>query len=482
MNTHLTLSERPTLEPRWLFPLIDGMLAFLVFGAAYILRYELQIIRPVYDPLERGFGPYIPFAAVYALLIWLNFQRNGLYRNIAGRAWLEEVYLIGSSVGVAIVIVLAMFFILQPLATSRLMLIYVAALTLFTNALSRLIRRWILAYLRHHGVGIRRVLIVGMGEVGRSLLGIMLTRPEFGYRPIGFLDDDLKTASAGMGRVEALGGTGQLAEVITEHMIDTVVITFRWKHYDLIQSLTEVCREIGADLRIVPEIMQLNIRQVQVENLDGIPLLGIGAHRSFSRANQLLKRGLDIFFVALGLPLWAPISLLVMLALALEGEGPILFRQIRVGKEGRLFEMLKFRSMVRNAEDMQEAMLRESGEDPRHPKFVDDPRVTLVGKFLRRTSLDELPNLINVIRGEMSLVGPRPPTPSEVELYEARHTRRLQITPGMTGWWQVRGRSNVPFDEMFEMDMYYIENWSIAMDIEILMLTVPRVILRSGAL
>ena len=482
MNANLTLSERPTLEPRWLLPFIDGVLAFLLFGVAYILRYELQIIRPVYDPLERGFGPYIPFAAVYAILIWLNYQRNGLYRNIAGRAWLEEAYLIASSVAVSIVIVLAMFFILQPLATSRLMLIYVAALTLIASALLRLIRRWILAYLRHRGLGIRRALIVGMGDVGRSLLGIMLTRPEFGYQPVGFLDDDPEKAAAGMGRVEALGGTGDLAAVISREMIDTVVITFRWKHYDLIQELTDVCRERGTDLRIVPEIMQLNIRQVQVENLDGIPLLGIGAHRSFSRANQLLKRSIDVLVVILGLPLWAPISFLVALALALEGDGPVIYRQVRVGKAGRLFEMQKFRSMVEHAEELQEAMLRESGEDPRHPKFVDDPRVTRVGKFLRRTSLDELPNLINVMRGEMSLVGPRPPTPSEVELYETRHTRRLQITPGMTGWWQVRGRSNVPFDEMFEMDMYYIENWSIAMDIEILMLTIPRVFLRSGAL
>ena len=152
-----------------------------------------------------------------------------------------------------------------------------------------------------------------------------------------------------------------------------------------------------------------------------------------------------------------------------------------MGKDGNKFELVKFRSMVEGAEELQEHMLRESGEDPRHPKFTDDPRITRVGKFLRRTSLDELPNLLNVLRGEMSLVGPRPPTPSEVELYEARHTRRLQITPGITGWWQVRGRSNIPFDEMCEMDMYYIENWSITMDIEILMLTIPRVVLRSGA-
>ncbi len=481
MNQHLSLSERPTIEPRWLLPLVDAAVAFLVFGLAYILRYELQIIRPVYDPLERGFDPYIPFAAVFALLIWLNNQRNGLYRNIAGRAWLEEVYLIASGVAVSIVIVLAMFFILQPLATSRLMLIYVAALTLMAGACSRLMRRWAQAYLRQHGVGIQRALIVGMGDVGRSLVGIMLSRPEFGYQPIGFLDDDAAKRDASMGRVEALGGTADLAAVIERHMIDTVVITFRWKHYDLIQELTEVCREAGSDLRIVPEIMQLNIRQVQVENLDGVPLLGIGAHRSFGRANELLKRALDMALVALGCPLWLPICGLAALALKLEGAGPILFRQTRVGKDGSKFEMLKFRSMIENAAALHESMLRESGEDPRHPKFVDDPRVTRVGKLLRRTSLDELPNLLNVIRGEMSLVGPRPPTPDEVALYETRHARRLQITPGMTGWWQVRGRSNVPFDEMCEMDMYYIENWSIAMDIEILMLTIPRVFLRSGA-
>ena len=481
MNAPRSLSERPTIEPRWLFPLVDAALAFLVFGIAYILRYDLQIIRPLLDPVQRDFGPYIPFAVVYALLILINFQRNNLYRNIAGRAWLEEVYLIASSVAVSIVIVLAMFYILQPLVTRRLMLIYVAALTLSSGAISRLIRRWALAYLRHRGIGVRRVLIVGMADVGRSLLGIMLSRPELGYRPIGFLDDDAEKSSVGMGRVAALGGTADLADVIKSNMVDTVIITFRWKHYDRIQELTEVCRVTGTDLRIVPEIMQLNIRQVQVENLDGLPLLGIGAHREFSRSNQLIKRALDLCLVILGFPIWAPISLLVALALKLEGEGPILFQQIRVGKDGHQFRMVKFRSMVEGAEDLQEDMLRETGEDPRHAKFADDPRITRVGGFLRRTSLDELPNLINVIRGEMSLVGPRPPTPREVTLYEPRHTRRLQITPGITGWWQVRGRSNVPFDEMCEMDMYYIDNWSISMDIEILMLTVPRVFLRSGA-
>lgn len=483
MNANQALSERPTIEPRWLFPLIDIIAAFALFGLAYLLRYELQLIRPVLDPGRhpRAFDPYIPFAAVYAILIWLNYQRNGLYRNIVGRAWMEEVYLIGSSVTVSIVIVLAMFFILQPWVTSRLMLIYVAALTFSFGALSRLIRRWALAWLRQRGIGIRRALIVGMGDVGQAVLGIMLARPELGYKPVGFLDDQPDKGNVSLGRVTALGDTSRLLSVIRSQAVDTVILTFRWKHYDRIQQLADICRATGTDLRIVPDVMQLNMRQVQVENLDGIPLLGFGAHDPFSNADRLLKRAVDVALTLLGFPLWALICLLVILALKLEGEGPILFRQARVGKGGHKFEMLKFRSMIPDAERMYAELLEASGEDPRHPKFVDDPRITGLGKFLRRTSLDELPNLVNVLRGQMSLVGPRPPTPDEVELYEAWQMRRLQTTPGMTGLWQVSGRSHIPFDEMCLMDIYYIENWSITLDVRILMMTIPRVVFRSGA-
>jgi exopolysaccharide biosynthesis polyprenyl glycosylphosphotransferase len=482
MSSNQTLSERPTLEPRWLFPVIDAVLAFLVFGLAYVLRYDWQIIRPVLDPLQRDFGPYIPFAAVYAILIWMNYQRNGLYRNIVGRAWMEEVYLIGSSVAVAIVVVLAMFFIFQPLVTSRLMLIYVAALTILFSSLSRLIRRWVLAYLRNKGIGIQRVLIIGMSEVGHAVLGVMIARPELGYKPIGFLDDTPETGDVDIGRVEGLGNTNRLRETISSKKVDMVVITFRWKHYNRIQELAEVCRSTGVNIRIVPDIMQLNMRQVQVENLDGIPLLGFSSQEAFSQADRLLKRAMDILLVTTAFPIWGTICALVALAIKLEGDGgSILFQQERVGEDGRKFEMLKFRSMIPGAEKLHAQMVAEAGEDPRHAKFEDDERITRVGKFLRRSSLDEFPNFINVLRGQMSIVGPRPPTPDEVQLYEPWQARRLQVTPGMTGLWQVSGRSDVPFEEMCLMDIYYIENWSITMDIRILMMTIPKVILRSGA-
>jgi len=481
MSTNQTITEHPTIEPRWLFPVIDLIMALVVFALAYILRYELQIIRPVLDPSQRDFAPYVPFAVMYAVLIWLNNQRNSLYRNIVGRAWMEEVYLIGSGVAVSIVIVLAMFYIFQPLVTSRLMLIYVAALTIFFGSTARLARRWILAYLRNKGIGIQRVLIVGMGQVGQAVLGVMIARPELGYKPIGFLDDTPAKGDVDLGRVEGLGNTYKLKKVIRTKNVDTVIITFKWKHYDRIQQLTEVCRSTGTDVRIVPDIMQLNMRQVQVENLDGIPLLGFSPDDPFRGADRLLKRAMDIALVILTFPLWATLCGLIALIIRMEGDGPIIFRQERVGENGRKFQMLKFRSMIPGAEKLHAELAAKEGEDLRHVKIKNDPRITRIGKFLRRTSLDELPNLVNVLQGQMSLVGPRPPTPNEVELYEPWQARRLHIIPGMTGLWQVSGRSNVPFDEMCLMDIYYIENWSINMDIRILMMTIPRVLLRSGA-
>jgi exopolysaccharide biosynthesis polyprenyl glycosylphosphotransferase len=223
------------------------------------------------------------------------------------------------------------------------------------------------------------------------------------------------------------------------------------------------------------------MRQVQVETLDGIPLLGIGEPESFRGANRLLKRALDISFVILTAVVWVPIFVATALAVRLDSEGPIFYRQRRVGENEREFSMIKFRTMITNADDLRGQLIEEHKLDPRHPKIIDDPRITKVGRFLRRMSLDELPNIVNVMRGEMSIVGPRPPMPEEVALYEPWHKQRLNIIPGITGLWQVSGRSEVPFDEMCLLDIYYIENWSLKLDIQILLRTVPRVLLRSGA-
>lgn len=481
MMNHSQSFERAHVEPKWLFPLLDAVLVFIAFWLAFILRYELQIIRPIFDPGQRNFIAYVPFAIIYAFLLYLTYQGNGLYRNIRGRAWMEEVSIITNGVTNATVVLLALFFILQPLVTSRLMLIYVAGLTVILLSLSRLIRLWVLSYLRGKGIGIQRVLIIGMDEVGQSVLRTMLAREELGYRPVGFLDDDDQRSRHSIGRVKGLGKIDNLEAVIRAHRIDLVVSTLRWNDHNRILQIVQVAQQMNVEIRVVPDVFQLNLRQVQVENLNGIPLLGVGGNRDFVGTNRFIKRALDIGLIVLASPIILPLFVLVAVAIKIEGKGPIFYKQRRVGENGRLFDMIKFRSMIPNADKLHAEIVKQAGEDPRHPKIKDDPRITRLGRLIRRLSLDELPNIVNVLRGQMSLVGPRPPTPEEVALYENWHMQRLKIIPGITGLWQISGRSDVPFEEMCLLDIYYIENWSLKLDLQILLMTLPRVLLRRGA-
>ncbi|GIL14357.1 MAG: sugar transferase [Chloroflexi bacterium] len=481
MANELIPPRRSLYMPKGFWPLVDVALVFVAFAAAHYMRYELQLIRAVDGANRAPFGPYLPYAAVYAALLVLNYQGSGLYRSIRGRSWMEEVYGVVNGVTNATVIVLGLYFVFQPLVFSRLMLVYVAALTVIALALVRAFRRLVQAHLRTKGIGIQRVLVVGAGDVGKAVLRTMIARRELGYRPVGYVDDDPERASIDLGRVKGLGGLKNLGKTIRNHAVDLVVITLPWAQHDRILELVEVSKRAGAEVRVVPDVFQLNLRQVHVESLDGIPLLGVSSGAQFSNRGHLVKRALDIGLIALASPLLIVIFGLIALAIRLEGPGPIFYKQRRVGRYGQVFDMVKFRSMVPNADALRAQLIEEYQQDPRHPKFKNDPRVTRVGRLIRTTSLDELPNLFNVLRGQMSLVGPRPPTPDEVAHYEPWHMQRLQILPGMTGLWQVNGRSDVPFDEMCLLDIYYIENWSVKLDAQILMLTLPRVLLGHGA-
>ena len=266
-----------------------------------------------------------------------------------------------------------------------------------------------------------------------------------------------------------------------QEKIDLVIVTLSWEHHREILSIVRECARQDVQVRIVPDLFQLKLNRVQVENLEGIPLLGVKDQLRMPRVERALKRLMDVALIVLSAPLWLPIFAITALAIRLEGPGPILYGQERVGEGGRRFRVWKFRSMVLNADDLKAQLVAEQGLDPRHPKLKDDPRITRVGRIIRRLSLDELPQLFNVLKGEMSLVGPRPPTPDEVALYEPWHLQRLQTKGGITGLWQVSGRSDVPFEEMVLLDLYYIENWSLLLDFKIILQTVPHVIFGDGA-
>ncbi len=325
------------------------------------------------------------------------------------------------------------------------------------------------------------MLVVGAGDVGRSVLRTMIARKDQGYVPVGYLDHDPEQARVDLGRVKGLGGIDNLEVVLDEQQVDHVVITLPWAYHDQIVDLIEICQRAERRRQRRPRRLPVEFAAGAGRKSRRHPALRVNGHVPFRASSRLFKRALDLALILIASPVLLLLGGLVALAIRLEGPGPIFYSAPRVGENGREFQMIKFRSMIRDADKLREELIRTQEVDPRHPKIKNDPRITRVGRFIRTTSLDELPNLVNVLMGHMSIVGPRPPTPDEVDLYEPWHMQRLQVKPGLTGLWQVSGRSEVPFDEMCLLDIYYIENWSMQLDAQILMMTIPRVLLRQGA-
>jgi exopolysaccharide biosynthesis polyprenyl glycosylphosphotransferase len=262
--------------------------------------------------------------------------------------------------------------------------------------------------------------------------------------------------------------------------VDEVIITLPWMYHRKIMGIVRECARWQVSARIVPDLFQMSLSKVDVDDLGGVPLIGV-REVGFGRGALLIRRGIDIVGAIAGLVLGAPLLALIALAIRIDSPGPILFRQTRVGAGGKLFQIYKFRSMHEGAEAELERLRDLNEADGPIFKIQDDPRLTRVGRFLRRTSLDELPQLWNVLRGEMGLVGPRPPLPAEVSRYMEWHKKRLEVRPGMAGLWQVSGRSLLSFDEMVLLDIYYIENWSLWLDFKILLRTIPQVLFGDGA-
>jgi exopolysaccharide biosynthesis polyprenyl glycosylphosphotransferase len=383
----------------------------------------------------------------------------------------------GALIGLAAIIVFVFYF--RPAAFSRLLFGYVWLAIVVLLPLVRWLERLAVDWLRRRGHGLRRTLIVGAGPLGRLIMQAIIAQPDLGYRVVGFVDDE---RSEPIGRFPALGPLRRLPDLITAERVDEVIIALPAKAHKDTLAIMDLCRHDGVRFRIVPDFYELSLDVVHVEDVGGIPLIGLRTPR-LSRWDRGLKRALDIalgsIFLALSAPLWP----LIALAVRLESPGPIIFRQVRVGRGGAHFVAYKFRSMVADAEaDYWKAKLAALNES-NGPTFKmrDDPRLTRVGRIIRRLSLDELPQLVNVLRGEMSLVGPRPPVPREVEQYNDWHRRRLEVAPGVTGLWQVSGRSALTFDEMVLLDLWYIEHWSLLLDLKILLRTIPAVLLARGA-
>lgn len=324
---------------------------------------------------------------------------------------------------------------------------------------------------------IRRVLILGDNTVGRQLEEQIRAHPFLGLEIVGFLDDDWQTQAD---HHDVLGSLDAVRTWVQEKSVDDVVVALPLAAHQRLTEVVSELHDLPVRVWVIPDYFSLTLYRARVEDFAGIPMLDLRAP-ALNEFQRLVKRLFDLTLSVLILPFVLPLMGIIALAIKLDSPGPVLYRARRVGENGKLFYMLKFRTMVQDADKRLHEVMQTDEQGNLVYKRPDDPRVTRVGRFLRRTSLDELPQLFNVLRGEMSLVGPRPELPELVERYALWQRKRFAVPQGITGWWQINGRADKPMHLHTEDDLYYVQNYSLWLDLLILWRTFWAVLRRKGA-
>lgn len=445
-----------------LFFIMDLVLISAAWISAYGLRFYTDLI-----PVTKG----VPFFRAYltllpaVLIIWgIVFKSFDLYRPRRISSHLSEIWDMTKACSLATLMVVALSFFLRQFEYSRLVLLLFWGLSIVFMTLSRWSSREILRFLRKRGYNQRYALIVGAGSLGQDLAAKLHRHRELGVRVIGYLTRRREKVGQKLREIKVLGSYDELPEVLVSHPVDQVFLALPYDAYTHAEKIIRFLQDRTVDVRIVPDLLQFMTIGGQAELFEGLPIVTLQATPLYGW-NQIIKRGADIFLSTLILLLVSPVMLAVSILIRLTSAGPILYRQERMGYDGRLFEMLKFRTMRMNAEEQTGAVWARP----------NDPRRTPLGSFLRRTSLDELPQFWNVLKGEMSIVGPRPERPEFVEKFREtipKYMLRHKIKAGITGWAQIKGlRGNTSLEERIKYDLEYIEKWSLGLDIKIMWLT-----------
>jgi exopolysaccharide biosynthesis polyprenyl glycosylphosphotransferase len=435
------------------------VLSVVRFGADWAIWWRELIPEPLL------------LLALYAVTWVLALAFQGLYRPRA--RWSlrgEALDVLRATVTMAVVTFSVLFLAHLP-DVSRLFLFALFPTQALATISIRGAIRLAFESLRRRGYNSRYVLVLGAGPRGQAFASRLEAHTALGLRIVGFLDDDPEFG-ARLRSWAYLGGLDRLEAVLHERVVDEVAICLPYTQWKLLDAIVSICEEEGKIARIPMDVLDRTISRGRVEDLDGLPVFSLvsGPDRTLALAT---KRAIDIVAGALGIVALSPLLLICAAAIIVSDGRPVLFHQRRIGLHGRPFVLLKFRSMSRDAESRKDAVKARNELAGHAFKVTDDPRVTRVGRWLRRTSCDELPQLWNVVRGEMSLVGPRPPLPDEVAGYDVWHRRRLSMKPGMTGLWQVGGRRDPNFDHWVNADLEYIDRWSLWLDLRILARTIP---------
>jgi len=442
--------------------LTDWFALTVAWVFSYYLRFYSGII-----PVYKGIPPFKTYLTLLVFMIplwWMVFKVFGLYRPRRVSTRLSEVVDIGKASTFATLILIALTFLFRQYEFSRLTFFYFWLINIVSLSLTRILFREFLRFLRQKGYNQRYALIVGTEKLGQDLVKKLKKHPELGVQITGFLTNDSNCVGTAIQGIKVLGKYSDVREFITKLGIDIVFVALPFNAHNQLREVLDWIGDEMVSIMVLPDLFEFITLRGNVSEFEGMPLISLRDTPLYGW-NIIVKRLLDIVSASIVLIFTAPIMLIIAILIKLTSEGPILFKQERMGLDGKIFNMLKFRTMFVNAEQVTGPVWTKQG----------DPRCTSIGKLLRRTSLDELPQFFNVLRGDMSIVGPRPERPVFIENFRntiPKYMLRHKMKAGITGWAQVSGwRGNTSLEKRIEYDLYYIENWSLNFDLKIIWLT-----------
>jgi exopolysaccharide biosynthesis polyprenyl glycosylphosphotransferase len=455
-------------------------------GLATVVASIVRFGRIRHVQAVHQLGLNLQFADLSLIIIIIaivTFWYEGLYDMDRVFWGTGEYSRVARGLSLSVVIFTMATYVLKLPGLSRGWVVLVWGVGIAFAVLGRMAVRSALASARRRGYLLRPTLIVGYNEEAAELINRLRSNPSSGLRP------DACLASSREGQlgleyctpdVQCLGAARDIKRILVDHTFDTVLIASTAFDPDVLARIIADLRGHDVDIELSSGLLDVTTSRVLIREVSGVPLITVRGV-FFTPGKRFVKRTFDLVvglaIIVVGTPLW----ILFALMIKLDSKGPVFYRQTRVGRGGGHFAMYKFRSMTDGADQKLEELSSENEASGPLFKMRDDPRVTSVGTWMRKFSIDEFPQLINVIRGEMSLVGPRPPLPAETESWTRQNWRRMEVLPGMTGLWQVSGRSRLTFEEMIRLDLFYIENWSVGYDIGLLVRTIPSVLFARGA-
>lgn len=440
---------------------IDAFVIVISYVLAWVIKFQILENDDGKLPFRTYMFAMVCIVAAYLLL----YNLFSLYtpKRVQGRRL--ELWNIVKANTVGIALILGVLYLIKMIDFSRWMLFYFYVLNVILEAIARNLIRYFLRDIRRKGYNLKHIVLVGYSRAAEEYIDRILENPQWGYKIRGILDDNIEAGTEYRG-IKVIGRIDNLMVILPENRLDEIAITLGLSEYSRLEEIVNLCEKSGVHTKFIPDYNRVIPTKPYTEDILGLPVINIRHVPLTNTFYAAIKRAMDIAGAICAIILFSPVMLFSVIMIKLTSPGPLIFKQERVGLHNRTFMMYKFRSMDVQAPDKEKTKWT----------VKDDPRVTNFGKFMRKTSIDELPQLFNILKGEMSLVGPRPERPFFVEKFKEeipRYMIKHQVRPGMTGWAQVNGyRGNTSIKKRIEYDLYYIENWTLGLDIKILFLTV----------